>query len=74
MEGDRRVEVDIANDSQSVTRTVHRVLGEEKSISPDEVQLLANGWVRLRRGETSLYISPHAVDSILVEGGELVIS
>ena len=73
MERDRRVEVDIANDSQGVTRTVHRVLGEEKSISPDEVQLLANGWVRLRRGDTNLYISPHAIDSILVEGGKLVI-
>jgi hypothetical protein len=66
-----RVSIDIADDSQSVTATVRRLLGEADSISAEDVHLLANGWVRLRRGGANLYISPHAVESILVEDGDL---
>ena len=66
-----KVSIDIADGSQSVTRTVHKLLGDNATIAPEDVQLLANGWVRLRRGADNLYVSPHAVESVLVEDGEL---
>lgn len=66
-----KVSIDIANDSQSVTKTVKSLLEEDPTIKPDEVELLKNGWVRLTKGSTNLYISPHAIESILVEDGEL---
>ena len=66
-----KVSIDIANSSQSVTKTVTHLLGDEAAISSSDVQLLDNGWVRLRRGDNNLYISPHAVESVLVEDGEL---
>jgi hypothetical protein len=71
MKSGGRVEIDIGTSSQSVTATVNRILGDEKRISPEDVKILDNGWVRLKRGEHNLYISPHAVESILVENGEI---
>ena len=66
-----KVSIDIADGSQSVTRTVKELLGDNQSISPEDVRLLDNGWVRLKRGDNNLYISPHAIESVLVEDGEL---
>jgi hypothetical protein len=66
-----KVGIDIADGSQSVTKTVKRLLGDNVSISSDDVHLLDNGWVQLRRGDNNLYISPHAIESVLVEDGEL---
>lgn len=66
-----KVSIDIADGSQSVTKTVGQLLGDNASISSDDVRLLDNGWLRLRRGDNNLYISPHAVESVLVEDGEL---
>lgn len=66
-----KVSIDIAEGSQSVTKTVNKLLEDETTIGPEDVQLLDNGWVRLKRGNHNLYISPHAVESVLVEGGEL---
>lgn len=67
-----KVSIDIAQDSQSVTKTVNELLKDDSTIGPEDVQLLDNGWVRLKRGNHNLYISPHAVESILVEDGELL--
>ena len=67
-----KVSIDIADGSQSVTKTVSQLLGDHHaSISSNDVQLLDSGWVRIRRGDNNLYISPHAVESVLVEDGEL---
>lgn len=66
-----KVSIDIADSSQSVTQTVNRLLGDNASISAEDVRLLENGWVRIKRGDNHLYISPHAVESVLVENGEL---
>lgn len=66
-----RVSIDISDGSQSVTTTVKRLLGDAGSISAEDVQLLDNGWVRLRREASNLYISPHAIESILIEEGDL---
>ncbi len=66
-----RVSIDIAEGSQSVTATVKRLLGDAGSISSEDVHLLSNGWVRFRREENNLYISPHAIESILIEKGDL---
>jgi len=66
-----KVSIDIAEGSQSVTKTVNKLLEDDATIGPEDVQLLDNGWVRLKRGNHNLYISPHAVESVLVEGGEL---
>ena len=66
-----RVSIDIADASQSVTKTVSQLLGDKASISSDDVVLLDNGWLRIRRGDNNLYISPHALESVLVEDGEL---
>ena len=74
MPGSGRVSIDIADGSQSVTKSVQELLGEDTSISSDDLQLLANGWVRLRKGGNNLYMSPHAVDSVLVEDGEIATS
>ncbi len=71
MESGGRVSIDIADGSQSVTRTVKKLLGDNTKIAAEDVRLLANGWVRLTHGEDHLYISPHAVESVLVEDGEL---
>ena len=65
------VSIDIADNAQSVTRTVKSLLGDDVKIASEDVQLLPNGWVRLRRGDDNLYISPHAVASVLVEDGDL---
>ena len=67
-----KVSIDIADGSQSVTKTVNQLLGDNVTIAPKDVRLLDNGWVRLKRGDNNLYISPHAVESVLVEDGELV--
>lgn len=66
-----RVSIDIADGSESVTATVKRFLGDAAAISSDEVHLLANGWARLRRDGSNLYISPRAIESIHVEDGDL---
>ncbi len=66
-----KVSIDIADGSQSVTKTVNQLLGDDTTIAPEDVRLLDNGWVRLKRGGNNLYISPHAVESVLVESGEL---
>jgi len=71
MKSGGKVSIDIADGSQSVTKTVNELLGNEKTIAPEDVRLLDNGWIRLNRGDNSLYISPHAVESVLVEDGEL---
>lgn len=71
MKSGGKVSIDIADGSQSVTKTVNQLLGDNKAISPRDVRLLDNGWVRLKRGDHNLYISPHAVESILVEDGKL---
>ena len=69
-----RVSIDIADGSQSVTKTVQKLLADDESIAAEDVQLLANGWVCLRRGADNLYISPQAVESVLVEDGEISMS
>ncbi len=66
-----KVSIDIADGSQSVTETVNQLLGDDTTIAPEDVRLLDNGWVQLKRGGNNLYISPHAVESVLVEDGEL---
>ena len=66
-----KVSIDIADRSQSVTKTIKELLGDNTSISPEDVRLLDNGWVLLIRDDHHLYISPHAVESVLVEHGEL---
>ena len=66
-----KVSIDIADSSQSVTKTVDALLGDDTTIAPEDVRLLDNGWVQLKRGDNNLYISPHAIKSILVEDGEL---
>lgn len=71
MKSGGKVSIDIANASQSVTKSVKALIEDDPTIKPDEVELLRNGWVRLTKGESNLYISPHAIESILVEGGEL---
>lgn len=71
MKSGGKVSIDIAGGSQSVTKTVKKLLGDDVTIASEDVQLLDNGWVRLKRGENNLYISPHAVESVLVEDGEL---
>ena len=71
MKSGGKVSIDIADGSQSVTKTVNELLGNEKTIAPEDVRLLDNGWIRLNRGDNNLYISPHAVESVLVEDGEL---
>ena len=71
MASEGRVSIDIANDSQSVTKTVKQLLGDAVAISLANVELLLNGWLHLRQGEDNLYISPHAVESVLIENGDL---
>ena len=71
MKSGGRVSIDIADGSQSVTRTVKQMLGDDAKIAPEDVQLLPNGWLRLTRDDNNLYMSPHAVESVFVEGGEL---
>ena len=71
MKAGGKVSIDIADDSQSVTKTVNELLGDNTTISAQDVRLLDNGWVRVKRGGNNLYISPHAVESVLVEGGKL---
>jgi hypothetical protein len=71
MKSGGKVSIDIAAGSQSVTKTVNTLLKDDKTIAPEDVQLLDNGWVRLKRGDSNLYISPSAVESVLVEDGEL---
>ena len=71
MASEGRVSIDIANDSQSVTKTVKQLLGDAAAISLANVELLSNGWLHLRQGEDNLYISPHAVESVLIENGDL---
>ncbi len=71
MASEGRVSIDIANDSQSVTKTVKQLLGDAVAISLANVELLSNGWLHLRQGDDNLYISPHAVESVLIEGGDL---
>ncbi len=71
MASEGRVSIDIANDSQSVTKTVKQLLGDAVAISLANVELLSNGWLHLRQGEDNLYISPHAVESVLIENGDL---
>jgi len=66
-----KVSIDIADDYQSVTKTVKKLLGDEVRISPEDVTLMDNGWLRLRRDGSHMYISPMAVASVLVEGGHL---
>ena len=66
-----KVSIDVAAGSQSVTVTVKNMLGDDTRIGPEDVTILSNGWVRLRRGEDNLYISPNALESVLVEGGDL---
>lgn len=66
-----KVSIDIADASQSVTKTVQKLLGDNVSIAAEDVRLLDNGWVQLQRDGNHLYISPHAVESVLVEDGEL---
>ena len=53
------------------SKTVNQLLGDDTTIAPEDVRLLDNGWVQLKRGANNLYISPHAVESVLVEDGEL---
>ncbi len=65
------VSIDIADDFQSVTKTVKKLLGDDVRISAEDVTLLANGWLRLKRDGDHLYISPQAVASVLVEDGHL---
>lgn len=65
------VSIDIADNAQSVTKQVKELLGEEVRIGAEDVTLLANGWLRLKRGANNLYISPLAVAAVLVEGGEI---
>ncbi len=60
-----KVSIDIADGSQSVTRSVNELLGDDKSIAPADVRLLDNGWLETNAAET------HAVESVLVEDGEL---
>ena len=74
MASEGKVSIDIANDSQSVTRTVKELLGDAVAISSANVELLSNGWLRLRQGGDNLYISPHAVESVLIEDGDLGVS
>lgn len=71
MASEGRVSIDIANDSQSVTKTVKQLLGDAVAISLANVELLSNGWLHLRQDEDNLYISPHAVESVLIENGDL---
>ena len=71
MASEGRVSIDIANDSQSVTKTVKKLLGDAVAISSANVKLISNGWLHLRQGEDNLYVSPHAVESVLVEDGVL---
>lgn len=71
MASEGRVSIDIANDSQSVTKTVKKLLGDAVAISSANVKLISNGWLHLRQGEDNLYVSPHAVESVLVEDGDL---
>jgi len=66
-----KVSIDIADGSQSVTQTVNRLLGDNVSIASADVRILDNGWVQLKRDGSNLYISPHAIESILIEDGEL---
>ncbi len=66
-----KVSIDIADGAQSVTETVKQLLGNDTTIAPEDIRLLDNGWVRLKRGDNNLYISPHALESVLVEDGEL---
>lgn len=65
------VSIDIADHSQSVTRTVKEMLGDDVTIAPEDVTILSSGWLRLKRDGDHLYISPNAVSSVLIEGGEL---
>lgn len=71
MKSGGKISIDIASGSQSVTQTVNTLLKDNTTIAPEDVQLLDNGWVRLKRNDNHLYISPHAVESILVEDGDL---
>ena len=71
MASEGRVSIDIANDSQSVTKTVKKLLGDAVAISSANVKLISNSWLHLRQGEDNLYVSPHAVESVLVEDGDL---
>ncbi len=71
MKSGGKVSIDIASGSQSVTKTVNKLLQDGTAIAAEDVQLLDNGWVRLKRGDNNLYISPHAVESVLVEDGDL---
>ena len=48
-----------------------QLLGDAVAISLANVELLLNGWLHLRQGEDNLYISPHAVESVLIENGDL---
>ena len=66
-----KVSIDIADGSQTVTKTVKELLGDNASIAAEDVRILDNGWVQLKRDGNNLYISPHAVESVLVEDGEL---
>jgi hypothetical protein len=66
-----RVSIDVANASQSVTATVKKLLGGETRIAPEDVQLLRSGWVKLSRGGSHVYMSPRAIESVLVEDGDL---
>jgi hypothetical protein len=74
MASEGRVSIDINDHSQSVTRTVKKLLGDAAAISSANVRLLANGWLHLRNGDDNLYISPHAVESVLVEDGDIGVS
>lgn len=71
MKSGGKVSIDIANGSQSVTKTVNKLLEDGTAIAAEDVQLLDNGWVCLKRGDNHLYISPHAIESVLVEDGDL---
>ena len=50
MKAGGKVSIDIADGSQSVTRSVNELLGDDKSIAPADVRLLDNGWLQLKRG------------------------
>ena len=69
--GGGKVSIDVATGSQSVTATVKKLLGGDTRISPKDVQLLTNGWVKLTRGNNHVYMSPNAIESVLVEDGDL---
>ena len=51
-----KVSIDIADGSQSVTKSVNQLLGDDTTIAPEDVRLLDNGWVQLKRGGNHLYI------------------